>query len=57
MSKPLVFWLVVATMLISMIVQVYRGSTGTVRQYGVGDVFGAIIEIPLLIWGVYYLSQ
>jgi hypothetical protein len=57
MNETLVFWLIVASLIISGLVQIVRGLNENRRTYDMTDVIGAMIEIPLLIWGVYYISH
>lgn len=55
MSTGWVAFLVIACLVLAGLVQAKRGLFEEYRQYDGWDVFGALVEIPLLIWGVYYL--
>lgn len=49
--------LILFSLVISGIVQIWRGSTGALRRYDASDAICAAIEIPLLTWGVIVLAQ
>jgi hypothetical protein len=55
MNKDLVFWLIVADLVVSAAIVFGRGLVNSTREYTMVDAIGGAIETGLIIWGLAYI--